>query len=493
MRANLSILKLRNLLLILTVVSLLTAGECPATNGPPRIDLETGRTQKVELSVGKSVIIESPDLAKRVSIAAPEIADALVLTPHQIYITGKAPGVTNLTIWTGNGTAVSAVFNIDVMPDITRLKEKIHELLPHEREYPSDSNVRIYLSFGDSFQRVKSYPGHHAGTGLCPPGQERCSKSRELAGSGGVHQVMLEVRVSEMSRSLIKKLGFNFNFVSQSGQQFGASLLGNLTSLPTTGAFPSSPIGVSNNANLLFQFLGAGATWTFAIDALKDEGLLKVLAKPTLITLSGKQADFLAGGEFPVPIPQPSAGGAIITIEYKPYGVALKFTPTVLSSGRINMQIAPEVSELDFSNAVQLQGYLVPALTTRRVSTVIEMADGQSFAIAGLLHDEVRGHTKSPSARRHSDSGGPLQKQPIPEKQYEIVIIVTAHLVKPLDTAKQTVPTDQFIEPDDFEFYLLGDLEGRRKEKPAATGSSQGLQWGIKSAGLEGDFGHIMP
>ncbi len=260
MRANLSILKLRNLLLILTVVSLLTAGECPATNGPPRIDLETGRTQKVELSVGKSVIIESPDLAKRVSIAAPEIADALVLTPHQIYITGKAPGVTNLTIWTGNGTAVSAVFNIDVMPDITRLKEKIHELLPHE------GNIQVtatseYISLSGTVSNASNLTQvitlAQAYAPLDKKGVPKVVNSLEV---GGVHQVMLEVRVSEMSRSLIKKLGFNFNFVSQSGQQFGASLLGNLTSLPTTGAFPSSPIGVSNNANLLFQFLGAGAS-----------------------------------------------------------------------------------------------------------------------------------------------------------------------------------------------------------------------------------------
>ena len=238
MRANLSILKLRNLLLILTVVSLLTAGECPATNGPPRIDLETGRTQKVELSVGKSVIIESPDLAKRVSIAAPEIADALVLTPHQIYITGKAPGVTNLTIWTGNGTAVSAVFNIDVMPDITRLKEKIHELLPHE------GNIQVtatseYISLSGTVSNASNLTQvitlAQAYAPLDKKGVPKVVNSLEV---GGVHQVMLEVRVSEMSRSLIKKLGFNFNFVSQSGQQFGASLLGNLTSLPDNRSLP---------------------------------------------------------------------------------------------------------------------------------------------------------------------------------------------------------------------------------------------------------------
>ena len=166
---------------------------------------------------------------------------------------------------------------------------------------------------------------------------------------GGVQQVMLEVRVSEMSRSLIRKMGINFAFLSQSGHQFGLSLLDSLVRLPGSGGFPADPLTVTDNVNGILRFLGGGATWTVFIDALKDQGLVKVLAEPSLITLSGRQASFLAGGEYPIPVPQASAGVAMITIEYKPFGVALNFTPTVLSSGKISMLVAPEVSDLDFS------------------------------------------------------------------------------------------------------------------------------------------------
>jgi pilus assembly protein CpaC len=157
----------------------------------------------------------------------------------------------------------------------------------------------------------------------------------------------------------------------------GMGMLGNLTSV---GSFPITTTSMSPTVNALFRFVGGGATWTMFIDALKEDGLLKILAEPTLITLSGKNASFLAGGEFPYPIPQSiGAGSTTISIEFKTFGVGLNFTPTVLSNGKISMEVAPEVSELDFSNAVTFQGFVIPALTTRRVSTVVELADGQSI------------------------------------------------------------------------------------------------------------------
>jgi pilus assembly protein CpaC len=216
---------------------------------------------------------------------------------------------------------------------------------------------------------------------------------------------------------------------------------------------------------------------------LKEEGLLKVLAEPTLITLSGKAANFLAGGEFPVPVPQSSAaGGTTITIEYKPFGVGLNFTPTVLSNKKINMLVAPEVSELDFSNALTTSGFVVPAITTRRVSTVIELADGQSFAIAGLLKDDVREIvSKFPLLGSIPVLGALFRSTSFRKNETELIVIVTPHLVKPLDMAKQTMPTDQYVEPNDFEFYLLGSLEGMGKVEPT------------KGSGLEGNFGHIVP
>ncbi len=256
-----------------------------------------------------------------------------------------------------------------------------------------------------------------------------------------------------------------------------------MTSLTSCEDSHLQGVEVSDAVNAIFRFLSQDTTWTVFIDALKEEGLLKVLAEPTLITLSGKTANFLAGGEFPIPVPQSSGGGGTtITIEYKPFGVGLNFTPTVLSNKKINMQVTPEVSELDFSNALTISGFVVPSITTRRVSTVIELADGQSFAIAGLLKDDVREIvSKFPLLGDIPILGALFRSTSFKKNESELIVIVTPHLVKPLDMAKQTLPTDQYVEPSDLEFYLLGNMEGRGKPNP------------VKGSGLEGQFGHILP
>jgi pilus assembly protein CpaC len=243
--------------------------------------------------------------------------------------------------------------------------------------------------------------------------------------------------------------------------------------------------------NGILRFLAGGATWTVFIDALKEEGLLNILAEPTLLTLSGKTANFLAGGEFPIPVPQGTGGGTTITIEYKPFGVGLTFTPTVLSEKQISMQVAPEVSQLDFSKSVSVGGFLVPSLTTRRVSTVVELADGQSFAIAGLLSHDIREvASKFPVLGEVPVLGALFRSSSFQKNETELIIIVTPHLVKPLDKTKQTLPTDQFIEPDDVDFYLMGTLESREKGSSGRPSSSSAVS--DRSSGLEGKFGHTI-
>lgn len=182
----------------------------------------------------------------------------------------------------------------------------------------------------------------------------------------------------------------------------------------------------------------------------------------------------------------------MITIEYKTFGVGLNFTPTVLSNGRINMEVAPEVSDLDFTNAVNLQGYVVPGLTVRRVSTTVELADGQSFAVAGLLKDDVKEVVKKlPFLGDIPIIGLLFKSSQFQKNETELVIIVTPHLVKPVDMAKQTLPTDQFVEPNDLEFYLLGLEEGIGGGRTKTSSSSQPSVSG--GGGLDGDFGHIIP
>ena len=309
-----------------------------------------------------------------------------------------------------------------------------------------------------------------------------------------MHQVMLEVRVAEMSRSLTKRLGFNFGYIADSGVNFGVSLLNNLSSVTIGAGGGGLDYGFGSAINAIFRFTGAGATWTTFIDALKEEGLVKVLAEPTLITLSGKSANFLAGGEFPIPVPQIGGVGAgtTITIEYKSFGVGLNFTPVVLSNNKISMQVNPEVSDLDFSSAVAIGGYVVPGLTTRRVSTTIELPDGQSFAIAGLLKENVREVvSKFPVLGDIPILGALFRSTSFQKNETELIVIVTPHLVKPLDLTKQSLPTDQYIEPDDYEFYLLGSLEGKEKSYELVTPSSAADS--KKRIKLEGEFGHAIP
>jgi pilus assembly protein CpaC len=289
-----------------------------------------------------------------------------------------------------------------------------------------------------------------------------------------------------MGRKLMRRLGFNFSYFS--GPDFGISLLNQLSSIQEiTSEGIATMYAATPPVNALFRFHHGRASWTGFIDALKSEGIIKILAEPTLITLSGQKAEFLAGGEFPVPVPQPGMGIAMITIEWKKYGVALKFTPRVFSNDKISITVRPEVSDLDYENSIAMMGYVVPALTTRTASTTIELDDGQSFAIAGLLKEDVyQDIEKFPVLGDIPILGALFRSSEFRRRESELVIIVTPHLVKPLDMARQTLPTDGYVEPNDFEFYLLGLLEGIPKEKKR-------LSVVPKEEGLEGKFGHISP
>jgi pilus assembly protein CpaC len=435
----------------------------------------TQEAKKLELVIGKSIILRSSEPIKRVSIGAPEIADFVLLSPREIHITGKAAGITNLSLW--KNKKLFAIYDLEVAYDISRLKQKLHDVLPGEKDLrvvaTQDSlTLSGTISGAENLSQALALAEAYAPEG----------KVRNLVQVAGVQQVMLEVRVAEMSRSLIKRLGVNFNYVR--GGEFGMSVLGGLTQVvrPQDADLVAGPVGlfVSPAVQALFRFNSGSATWTGFVDALKEDGLVKILAEPTLIALSGKKANFLAGGEFPVPVPQ---GLGTVAIEYKSFGVGLTFTPTVLSENRINVEVMPEVSELDYSSAIQFQGFLVPGLTMRKASTRVELADGQSFAIAGLLKENIRSDvTKFPLLGDIPVLGALFRSEAFLKQETELVIIVTPHLVKPLNLAEQTLPTDYYIEPGDAEFYLLGLTEGSpKKQSPSTRGE------------LDGEFGYAMP
>lgn len=463
------------------VVFILVACSMPAQEVLAKdsvIRLDAASTQKISLTVGKSVVIESPRALKRVSLAAPAYADALVLTPRQINLTGKTPGLTNLILWEDDNAFSS--FDLEVSPDIVRLKEKLHEVLPQEQ------NIKVSSSHDAITLTGTVSNAANLAQALAVAGP--FGKVVNLLEVGGVQQVMLEVRVSEMQKTLGRRLGINFNGVSADGTKFGVSLLNNLTSLssPIHSQFPvgnvdvASPgVNISQNVNALFRFLHKGATWTGFVDALKEEGLLTVLAEPTLVALTGQTASFNAGGE--VPIPQASGLGTT-SIVYKKFGVGLSFTPTVLSEGKISMQVSPRVSELDYSNAIVSQGLVIPAFTERELSTVVELADGQSFAVAGLLSQNVTETvSKFPVLGDIPVLGALFRSSSFKRNETELVVIVTPHLVKPLDMSKQTLPTDKFGDPGDVRFYLLGGLSGKPKDLP------------VNRKGFDGEVGHIVP
>jgi pilus assembly protein CpaC len=438
------------------------------------IKLDVASPQKISLMMGKSLVIESPSAVKRVSIAATAFADAIVLSPRQVYLTGKAPGLTNMILWEGDN--ILAAVDIEVYPDIVRLKEKLHEILPQEQNVKvSSSHDAIILSGTISNAANVSQALAVAG----PFG-----KVVNLLEVGGSQQVMLEVRVSEMQKSLIRRLGFNFSYISADRSRIGLSLLNNLVKLPndTTG-FPGHPLLVSDNINAIYTFTSNGNSWTGFIDALKGEGLLTVLAEPTLTTLNGQTASFNAGGELPIP---EASGLGTVSIKYKKFGVELSFTPTVLSDGKISMKVEPRVSDLDFSNAITSNGFVIPAFTERDVQTVVELADGQSFAIAGLLNENVTETVnKFPVLGDIPILGALFRSSSFKKNETELVVIVTPHLVKPLDMSRQTLPTDKFGDPGDFGFYLMGDLSGQPEKRSTPSPLSKN--------GFDGQLGHVIP
>lgn len=424
--------------------------------------------EKFQLTVGKSSIIHSPVAVKRVSVGNPEIADFVLLSPRDIFATGKSAGTTNLTLW--SNSHVSAIYDLNVTYDVSSLKQELYHILPDEKDLQviaTNNSITLAgrISSSQNLSKALALTTAFASEG----------RVNNLVQVGGVHQVMLEVRIAEIARSTTKRLGINFNYMKDG--EFGLSMLGGLSQLTKENG--QDIIKFSPTVNALFQFNSNKTTWMGIVDALKNDGLAKILAEPTLIALSGQSAKFLAGGEFPIPIPN----GDNVTIEYKEFGVGLAFTPTVLAADRILMEVAPEVSELDFSTAIQISGFVVPGLTTRKTTTTIELKDGQSFAIAGLLRENILEDVqKFPLLGDIPILGMLFRSESFIKNETELIIIVTPKLVKPLDVAKQSLPTDFYIEPSDPEFYLKGQLQGYKAEesmKPQFI--------------MDGDFGHCLP
>ena len=446
--------------------------------------------KSMHVVVGKSLVYETSVPFVRASLANPEIADTLVISPRQLYVTGKTVGITNLMLW-GKDGRVAAAHDVEVAPDLAQLKGQFHHLLPDETQIQVTATHDHVTLSGTIGSAVRLNQALALAEAYAP------KKVVNLLQVSGVQQVMLEVRVAEMDRTLLRRLGLNASFTDGSGRSFGVSALRNVASvLPSAdssaaispGPFAAAPpfgLALGQAVNALFRFQSGSSTWTGFIDALKENNLAKVLAEPTLVAISGQEASFLAGGEFPIPVPQ---AFGVTTVQFKKFGVQLSFTPVVLDQHRMSITVTPEVSELNFANGLALQGVTVPSINTRRASTVVELGDGQSFAVAGLLRDQVREIvSKFPVLGDIPILGALFRSSQFQKNETELIIVVTPHLVVPTTETKLPLPTERFIEPDDFDFYVMGRMQSAGPPlRPRGARP-------IPEEHLEGPVGHVMP
>ena len=471
------------------ILGLLGAGPAQAADLLDRVRNQE-INQVLRLKVGRSKVLKTPFALTRISVADPDIADLILINEREIYINALAPGATNISMWGKSGRFTSATVTVEA--DLSLLKEKLHQILPKEKIGAEAAGDSIVLSGEVSGPVAQS-------TALAlalPYAGGKKDKVVNVMHVGGVQQVMLEVRVAEISRVVAERIGVNFNALAPGGN-FGVNQIGGIGTIADL-ARVFSGVTRSSSTTSFAQVLSpaitamggwtaAGTLWTVFMDLLKQQNLGRVLAEPNLVTTSGQQASFLAGGEFPIPVPQSGVGGAAtITVEYKKFGVQLDFTPTVLNEGKIAVKVHPTVSEIDntFGQSFVLPGgFVVPGLRVREMNTHVEVNDGQTFAIAGLLSDQSRNViNKFPVLGSIPVLGVLFRSTQYQKNETELVALVTPHLVKPMAPGAARLPTDKWIDPSEVDIYLLGLEQGRQ---PAASAPAP-----APAAPLPPAFGH---
>jgi len=367
----------------------------PSQTVPPGPQGEPASSAPLRVMVGKSLLINTTERLRRVSVTDPTVAEALVVTPTQILVHGRAAGEVSLLIW--DELERSRSFDLRVDVDVSACAEEERRVFPDEQITVTPSRSAIVLSGHVSTEDVQKRAGQIA---------EAYSKSVVNVltfGPQGSQEILLEVKFAEVDRSAAEQYGFNFFTPGAGGtttgtfttQQFGGfqvsttsastTTAGGTTTTATTATQPTINIADALNLFLFRSDINFGAV----IRALQQRNLLQILAEPNLIAVNGKEASFLAGGQFPFPVVQPGQGFTAVTIQFKDFGVKLQFTPVIMPSGNIHLKVAPEVSTLDFTNGLTISGFNVPALSTRRAETEFELQDGQSFVIAGLMDNRV--------------------------------------------------------------------------------------------------------
>ncbi|SHG87160.1 pilus assembly protein CpaC [Cognatiyoonia sediminum] len=433
----------------------------------------------LNVPMNRGVVVESDTPFTELTIANPTIADISSLSDRTIYVLGKEPGRTTLTLLSADGRLITNV-EVHVTPDIAEFKERLQQILPGENIEVRTANNGIVLS-----GMVSSIARLDRAMALA----ERYAPDRvsNLMSVGGTQQVMLKVRFAEMQRSVSKSLSSS---LAVQGTALGGDLgtSGGSNTLNNSGAVANAfganiPASNENNGAFLFGFNAGGVEIGILLEALEARGVVRTLAEPNLTALSGQEAKFLAGGEYPVP-GESDAGG--ITIEYKPFGVELNFIPRVVDEDVINLELIAAVSGLDPSNGINVNGLQIDAFSRRETSTTVEMRDGESFAIAGLLSDDFTDlNSQLPWVGDVPILGSLFRSAQYARRQTELVIIVTPHLVTPTRGEALALPTDRVQPPTERDLFLFGRVAA--DEAPQAGGAGE-----VARQDFSGSYGYVL-
>ncbi len=441
--------------------------------------LNSGTSSSLSVAMNRAVVVESETPFAELSIANPQIADISSLSDRTIYVLGRAPGITTLTLLDANGQLITNV-EVKVAADVTEFKERLRQILPGENIEVRAANDGIVLS-GTVSSTQKMERALELAKRYAP---ERVSNLMSVA---GVQQVMLKVRFAEMQRSVSKSLGTSFalggaaldgDLGVQSGTNAGAS--GTSQTSLLGGNLPNAR--ESNGALLLGFDVGAVEVGVL-LEALESKGMVRTLAEPNLTALSGQEAKFLAGGEYPVPVAQE---GGSVSVEFKPFGIELNFIPRVVDDDLINLELEAAVSSIDPANGLQLDAFRIDAFSRREASTTVEMRDGESFAIAGLLQDDFRDVSgQVPWLGDIPVLGALFRSAEYQREQSELVIIVTPHLVTPTRGEALALPTDRVRPPTEKDLFLHGRVSDRSRPARGAAGE-------VARQDFSGSYGYVM-
>jgi pilus assembly protein CpaC len=407
----------------------------------------------VNVLVGQSRVINFDKPVGRFSVSNPEVAEAVLVTPNQVLVNGKGFGQVNFVAWE-QSSGEYLVFDVYVRANLSLIDSQMRALFPKDDIRLSQANGSVVMSGNVSDPKTSAQAQSVVEAAGFKTVNMMSSPVRNMM------QVQLQVRVAEVSKNRMKDLGTSYAYQGGSSGVYA-----------NTGAGPSALGGITNNIlnGTLSSALNVavmGGNTLAMIRALQTQGALRELAEPNLIAMDGQQASFLAGGEFPVPIVQAGSGTSSVSVVFKEYGVRLSFKPTIIDEDHIRLELEPEVSTIDFSNGVKFDGFLIPALRTRRAKTAVELRDGQSFALAGLLdNSETKSLSQVPVLGDIPILGALFKSKSFQKNETELMFIVTAQLVKPMN--RDDLPTMR-----GFDGLKKGSLLGVEPKGEGIQGSS---------------------